>query len=90
MKSSSSRIFAAVLHALLSALARAKTLHLAMPSGIVGRAAFHAGRPGQAAAPLPHGFSPTGNFATLQQLRGESANAGSNMVLAQSPRAARP
>lgn len=55
---------------------RAETVHLMMPSGIEGRAAFLAGRPGQAAVLLLHGFLQTGDFSTIQQLYGELSEAG--------------
>lgn len=72
-----------VLHALLAALLsfcalplRAQTVHLMMPSGMEGRAAYHAGHPGQGAVLLLHGFLQTGDFSTLQQLYEGLAEAG--------------
>ncbi len=67
-------LFAALL--MLCALPlRAQTVHLMLPSGLEGRAAYHAGRPGQGAV-LLHGFLQTGDFSTLRQLYDGLAEAG--------------
>lgn len=55
---------------------RAETVHLTMPSGIQGRAAYHAGRSGQGAVLLLHGFLQTEDFSTLRQLYDGLAEAG--------------
>ena len=72
-------IFRAILAALLLFCAlplRAETVHLMMPAGIQGRAAYHAGHPGQGAVLLLHGFLQTGDFSTLRQLYDGLAGAG--------------
>ncbi len=60
----------------LTGLARAETINLTMPNGLVARAEYRPGQPDRPAVLMLHGFLQTHDFPTVYHLREELASHG--------------